>query len=106
GMVLNFSALAFGAHRMRQALKIRVSLATIATVFAVFTTSFAGSVLTVNYLRASWQITENENYQYQDTSRHKKAYANKQSAASIVPGMTTPLFIDRWVGIEGVMAVS
>lgn len=106
GMVLNFSALAFGAHRMRQALQIRVSLATIAIVFAVFTTSFAASVLTVNYLRASWQITENENYQYQAPSRQKKAYANKQSAASIVPGMTTPLFIDRWVGIEGVMAVS
>lgn len=106
GMVLNFSALAFGAHRMLQALSIRTKPIIVAVIVLIFCAGFAASVLSVNYLRANWQISENENYQRQIEVSQSSKFRDKQTAASIVPGMTAPLFVDRWVGIEGVMAVS
>lgn len=106
GMVLNFTALALGAHKTVQTLKLRMGWTLMVITAVLFCVAFAGSVLAVNYLRASWQISENETYQRQTTPDLSSAIANQPSAASIVPGMTTPLFVDRWVGIEGVMAVS
>lgn len=106
GMVLNFTALALGAHRTIQTLKLRTGWTPMAITAVIFCAAFAGSVLAVNYLRASWQISENEAFQKQSEPSQRQIDTNKSSAASIVPGMTAPLFVDRWVGIEGVMAVT
>ncbi|PKO60732.1 MAG: hypothetical protein CVU24_11765 [Betaproteobacteria bacterium HGW-Betaproteobacteria-18] len=89
GMVLNSSALAVGGLRLLGAMKCRVPLVRFIIAGTVFVVLFVASVFAVNYLRASWVIEV-------DTS----------TSISMVPEMTSPLFMDRWVGIEGVMAVS
>lgn len=58
----------------------------------MFCTLFVSSVLFVNYLRSTI---------YLDNSDTTTSESLSQTRA-----MTTPLFIDRWVGMEGVMAVS
>lgn len=89
GMILNSTALAVGGLRLLSATKCRVPPLRFMLAGTVFFVLFAASVLAVNYLRASWVVEV-------DTS----------TSISMVPEMTSPLFIDRWVGIEGVMAVS
>lgn len=89
GMILNSAALAVGGFRLLSGMKCRVPLSRLALIGTLFIALFAASVFAVNYLRASWVME-----------------ADSTTSISIVPGMTTPLFIDRWVGIEGVMAVS
>lgn len=90
GMILNFSAIALGAHRMLKGLRVRPKPVVIASVFAIFAVAFTVSVLSVNYLRALKQ---------EDMSTYGEG-------SKMVGSMTAPLFVDRWVGIEGVMAVS
>lgn len=82
GMILNVSALAVGLYASMKKNSITLSLRFLTTAFAMFAILFVCSVLMVNYLRSSHaEINE-------------------------VVGMSKPLMIDRWVGIEGVMAVS
>ncbi len=89
GMVLNASAIAVGIwclfnFRGRQLTPLRITVALIA-----FLVLFASSVFVVNYIRS------NEVYGGGGGRTVDRAQA-----------MTTPLFIDRWVGIEGVLAVT
>jgi hypothetical protein len=90
GMILNSSALAIGGFRMISAMKRRVDSFILLVAAVAFALLFAVSVLAVNYLRSveTWKSAE---------TASNVAEAKK---------MTSPLFIDRWVGIEGVMAVS
>jgi hypothetical protein len=85
GMVLNASALAIGGFRLIRGMKLRLSVLIGSFAVVAFVGLFALSVLSVHYLRAN--------------SLGPKAFVTAQR-------MTTPLIIDRWVGIEGVMAVS
>jgi hypothetical protein len=94
GMILNSTALAVGGLRLLSAMKCRVPPSRFVLTGTLFVALFAASVFAVNYLRASWLIEA------------AAMSADASTSISIVPGMTTPLFIDRWVGIEGVMAVS
>lgn len=92
GMILNSSALAIGGMRMLHAMKRRVDTYTIMLAMGSFILFFALSVVAVNYLR-----------------HFKFDEANTSHVAAVAGGITAmapPLFIDRWVGIEGVMAVS
>lgn len=90
GMVLNASALALGGWRTAAAMSLRIRAGTLTLAGLAFATLFAASVLAVNYLRAD-----------------SLAYTAPAASAPAVAGsMTVPLFIDRWVGIEGLLAVS
>lgn len=82
GMVLNSGALGYGVFRSAKLNLTRSNLRLWATSGAVFAILFALSVVVVNHLRTG------------------------EANARVLYRMTTPLFIDRWVGIEGVMAVT
>ena len=90
GMILNASALAFGGLRVVDGIKAKGKRLPVFVGAISFALLFVASVFLVNYLRAA--------------SLHGGA------EVAVVGGtaqrMTTPHFIDRWVGIEGVMAVS
>lgn len=90
GMILNGSALIFGAVSLfrRGEQKFRFGLAAYAAIALVV---FMGvSVVFVNYLRSTAYYSVND-----ERGLHRE----------LIEEQTSPLFIDRWVGIEGVMAV-
>lgn len=89
GMILNGSSLIYGAVAQfrRSEPKLRLGLTTF--VLIAFVTLFAASVLTVNYLRAQTYYTKDEH----------------ESRQNLVTAQTSTLFLDRWVGVEGVMSV-
>ncbi len=95
GMILNSAGLALGGARLLSSMKVRVGFPRIAAVAIAFAVLFAASVLTVNFLRAT---------SYEDAV----AVSPTQPApsATTIKHMTVPLFLDRWIGIEGVVAVS
>jgi len=86
GMVLNISALYLGAYECLRAHKARFNLSIVVVSILAFAILFAASVFTVNFLRSQSQ--------------------SQAKVMAEVRGMTGALFIDRWVGIDGVMAVS
>lgn len=89
GMILNGSALTYGAvvlFRLSES-RLRMGLATF--VIVIFGTFFVGSVLSVNYLRAN---------------TYYPGYSETDVKAAVVE-QTSILFLDRWVGVEAVMAV-
>jgi len=91
GMILNGSALIYGAAKGAKLYPIKFNLRYILVTLILFFTLFIVSVLTVNYLRVSaFHQTE----------------TNIAERIEITKNQTSQLFIDRWVGIEGVMAVS
>ncbi|MDB5797933.1 MAG: hypothetical protein JWP36_1835 [Paucimonas sp.] len=92
GMILNSSGLAIGAWRLLAALKARPSLMRLGVATLTFAVLFGSSVFAVNFLRA---------LSVEDTLGNLGA-----STTQVARRMSTPLFIDRWVGIEGVMAVT
>lgn len=102
GIVLNASAIGLGGLRTMLSRKMRISALRFGTAAALFCLVFVASVLTVNYLRvANFNMTEEE---LQATEI--RAAQLRAQAYEITQSMTTPLFIDRWVGMEGLMAVS
>lgn len=96
GMILNSSALGIGGLRLIRAMKVRVDPLVLVATSIAFAVLFAISVFTVNYLRTVALA-----------GPEPGAHAPVALAAAVdAQYMTPPLFIDRWVGIEGVMAVS
>jgi hypothetical protein len=92
GMVLNAGALIYGGASLfaRTESHVRWRLVTfVATLFCIF---FIASVLSVNAIRAGLF------YEHADLSTGRWG-------DGLVAQQTTPLFLDRWVGIEGVMSV-
>jgi hypothetical protein len=88
GMILNAGGLLYGVLVALKLNVIKSRLSFFVSSFLVLCILFVSSVLLVNYFRANL---------YDDTfskTSHKMA------------AMTAPLFIDRWVGMEGVMSVS
>jgi len=86
GMVLNASALGLGGWRTAGTMRVRLHAGALALAALAFAALFAASVFAVNYLRAE--------------------SLDSQSSVAVAGSMTKPLFVDRWVGIEGVLAVS
>lgn len=105
GMVLNAAALGLGGLRTVLTMNVRLRLRTVAVAAITFTILFVASVLSVNYLRASSVLGAIYNPPTTETPEPTLAYDSNDFAES-AKTMTGPLFIDRWVGIEGVMAVS
>ena len=91
GMILNTLALALGSLRWMTAAKIRIGFGRLSLVVVSISVFFAVSVLAVNYLR----MFKFDNDQMP-----------AQVAADATLKSTSPLFVDRWVGMEGVLAVT
>ena len=87
GMVLNTGALGYGVLRALKPQAVRTKVRFWVVSVVAFALVFAGSVLVVNYARM---------------------YSPGASPPQLgeVRSMTEQLFIERWVGMEGVMAVS
>jgi hypothetical protein len=85
GMILNTSALAYGVIRGLKLNTIRTSFRFWVTSFLIFVILFGSSVILVDHMRSSGS----EDFNLDAIGRG-----------------TNVLFLDRWVGIEGVMAVS
>lgn len=91
GMILNVGALYFGAYVFLRAQKARLQPGVALISGLAFIVLFAASVYAVNFLR----------------SESIDAAKILPRGATNDPGsMTIALLVDRWVGIEGVMAVS
>lgn len=102
GMILNMSAMFYGVFKDSHSRgSAKFGLRFFVTIVLVFGLLFVSSVYIVNYLRfhgpevfgQSWDSSETD-----DIPRRTNLAAVQQ--------MATPLFIDRWVGMEGVLAVS
>ncbi|WP_460139908.1 hypothetical protein [Pseudomonas sp. S2_E01] len=89
GMILNGSALMYGAVTQFRQQEPRLRLGLAGFVVVVFGTFFVASVLSVNYLRANAFYT---------------GYTQAERNGAVVE-QTSTLFLDRWVGVEGVMSV-
>lgn len=91
GMILNTLALTVGGWRWGSAARMRFGFRQVSIIAIFICGFFAVSVLAVNYLRMF---------------KFDNAQMSTQVAADATLKSTSPLFIDRWVGIEGVLAVS
>lgn len=96
GMILNSSSLAIGGLRMISAMKVRLNFFALSVAVVTFVSLFAVSVVTVNSLRSEMF----------DPTPPATSTLSTASVIAVAREMSPPLFIDRWVGIEGVMAVS
>lgn len=94
GMVLNVGALAYGVYVSCKLDLIKLNFRTLAVSFILFCGLFFGSVVAVNDLRGS------------GPGYLREGASMGGGDAVVVVGHVTPLFLNRWVGIEGVMAVS
>lgn len=99
GMILNTGALLYGLLISLKLNSIKSKLRFFITTFIIFSTLFISSVLLVNYLRTTVYIDQLSALDSTEDLLNK-------SRLQATHNMTTPLFIDRWVGMEGVMAVS
>lgn len=134
-MVINVSALGYGLLSTIRRQGFAWNKRYVASIFIIFSVLFALSVLSVNYLRANnynivtiesgtSQPKANNSFSSDSTNREKtsdssepgEAKGGKQvSSPSLIDDikdkfqlvliMTQPLFVDRWVGIEGVLGV-
>lgn len=95
GMVLNLAALGYGALRGLRTYGARLSARFIIVSSVSFVLLFASSVLLVNAWRA--RIAP-------PVPKELESQAPKGARRIALDAM--PLFLDRWVGIEAVMAVS
>lgn len=96
GMVLNMGAIAYGVYVACRLDLIRLPFKTVFVSGAVFCALFAGSVVVVNDLRG------NGSGLFSPETNTKPLAED----VGIAIAHATPLFLNRWVGIEGVMAVS
>lgn len=109
GMVLNSGALVYGVIRTLKPKSIRSSFHYFGGWLVIFTLLFAVSIVAVQHLRS---ISDKSALNVEESilSSPEKAELKKD------PGVIDPvsigqeaapiLFLDRWVGIEGVLAVS
>lgn len=97
GMVLNMGALFYGLYKNSKSSR-KLSFRFLVVVMLVFGLLFVSSVTVVNYLRFHGPEVFGRTWD--------NAEVTSQTSSAAVRGMTTPLFIDRWVGMEGVLAVS
>ncbi len=101
GMILNAGALMLGAYVCARAYDISLGLRTPMLTIAAFLGLFVASIVVVNHLRMGFYgdkpIVVSESLQKLDVSGRRVGNIGLES---------TILFIDRWVGMEGVMSVT
>lgn len=92
GMILNGGALFYGAFKSEKARSTRTGVKLLLASMAMFALLFVLSVLVVNHLRASDKLMP--------------AVSVNQVIENNGVNKLVDLVLDRWVGIEGVMAVA
>ena len=97
GMILNSSSLGYGVLRGFKFCKIKPNFRFFLGCFVGFIFLFASSVLVVNYIRA---------LSYTSELSGEKLIKQKNDLIYKTQKDSRILFIDRWVGLEGVMSVS
>ncbi|AKH20842.1 hypothetical protein [Sedimenticola thiotaurini] len=108
GMILNGGALIYGVLAALKPHSIKASFRILLAAGIIFSVLFIGSVLAVNYLRSeSFNLLRSESQELRsDGYPVDTKHSHVAKRIELTQKMTSPLFIDRWVGIEGVMAVS
>ncbi len=96
GYILNTSAVLYGSLMQFNKLKLRVKFKSAIVLFFCVFVIFTSSVFIVNYNRTTI------NNDFNNINQNNIIREN----LNLVGQITTPLFIDRWLGIEGVMAIS
>jgi hypothetical protein len=91
GMILNAGSLIYGGASIFSRVELRLRWGLAAFVLVLFCVFFVVSVVGVNTIRAGIFYTE----------AHRETLGTEQ----VVSEQTARLFIDRWVGVEGVMSV-
>jgi hypothetical protein len=91
GMILNTGALAYGVFRSLKFNGIRTTFRFWVTSFLIFLVLFGSSVLLVNHIRST-------------DSNVRSAVGGVDLTMTV--NNAKALFLDRWVGMEGIMAVS
>lgn len=122
GMILNASALLYGSFISLKIYSIKSTIKFWLISLAIFSVLFATSVISVNYLRAHSYIfhattsapsaiasssssTQNATTEATSTINPSASLINLD-VLSVAAAYIPPLLTDRWVGMEGVMAVS
>jgi hypothetical protein len=105
GMILNQSALIYGLFRSLKSNAIPIRLRFWAASFLVFSVLFVASVFLSNYLRSDGTISALASVGAPSSRVRDAAFADRNASVNSTIAMTGPLFIDRWVGMEGVLAV-
>ncbi|MEA9356613.1 hypothetical protein SHI21_10375 [Bacteriovorax sp. PP10] len=98
GFVLNITALGLGTYEEAKNAKIQINIRKLILIFIGFLFAFCLSVFATNYIRSDVFHGPEESMVKWEASVLQKVQAVAKS--------TTVLFVDRWVGIEGVMAAS
>jgi hypothetical protein len=104
GMIINVSALMYGVFVGIKQYEIKLNIRFLATCFVIFVILFGSSVVIVNYLRAA-SFAEG----YNALGKNSEVNTPKSQPSDLIEqtaNSTKVLFLDRWIGIEGVMAVS
>jgi len=100
GMILNASALLLGAYIGARVCDVSFRLRTVVMTLAMLLVLFAGSIFIVNQLRLQYQ---EQNPEY--ALALERFEVNIKGFGKVGSKLVT-LIMDRWVGMEGVMAVS
>ena len=95
GMVMNIGALGYGVYRSVSAYKFKTSMRFWVVSIVVFVVFFLSSVIIVNSVRQNSYVKESSRVESTLSTRLNKSFNE-----------TKILFLDRWVGIEGVMAIT
>jgi len=100
GMIINTSALVYGVMKSLRIYNIKSSLRYLGSIFFVFLILFVSSVFLVNYMRTA-AFQEKLGAYKSDEVYHDffKSLAGNERTTRLI-------FIDRWVGMESVLAVS
>ena len=100
GMLLNAGALMFGTYVCFKASRLKLDRRTVLGSMALFICLFVLSVWLVTYLRA------NQFYLMTDAEYAEWKKSEAQRIAWVSMGGSRVPYIDRWVGMEGVMSVA
>jgi hypothetical protein len=97
GMILNSTALGIGGLRVISAMRVRVNRLSLFLALISFVILFLASLFVVNYIRAT---------NYSGGQGPVGLFAKSSISVLNTGNIPRAMFLDRWVGIEGVMAVS
>lgn len=96
-MILNSTALGIGGLKVISAMRARIHRLKLFLALTSFVILFLASLFVVNYIRAA---------NYSGGQDLVKLFAKSSAVMLETENMPRAMFLDRWVGIEGVMAVS
>jgi len=105
GMILNGSALLVGVYAFSRISRSRFRVLDVSVTLVAFVLLFVASVVAVNtmrdYFRAAQFESREEMEEWRKTTGDPEVYRAEHFKTD-----TKVLFLDRWVGMEGILAVS